>query len=155
MREAQDAAQEAQQALAAARHVLDKALGLSTFDTFFGGGLLVDLTKYDRMDEGARQMQLADQALRRLSAELADTGMSGVGGLEVGELTRAFDVWLDNIFSDWAVRDRINQAIARTAEAARTVHRVELDLHARGAELEATSAGLARRREELLLPGGS
>ena len=123
----------------------------ATYDTFFGGGMVSDAMKYSRMDEAERLLHDADQALRRLSAELADAGVSAVvDDLAVGGLTRTFDVWFDNIFSDWSVRDRIAKAARRTDEAARTVHDIRGRLAQRERELLARVTGLTGEREELL-----
>lgn len=100
----------------AARH-LGNAGGWATFDTFLGGGLVTDMAKYSNLDRAAALMRHADAALGHLATELADVGMHAVGGIEITQLTTFFDVWFDNIFSDWAVRDRIRQAAERVGRA--------------------------------------
>lgn len=151
VREALAAAGAAAARLADAGVMLDKARGWSTYDTFFDGGLVGDMMKYDRMDQASALMREADVAMRHLSTELADVGMAGVGGIEVTGLVQAFDVWFDNIFSDWSVRNRITEAAQRTGAAAAAVQRVRAGLTAREAELSGAVARLAARREELLL----
>lgn len=151
VREALVAAQAALARLDEASLMLDRARSWSTYDTFFSGGLLTDMAKYDRMDQASTLMRAADSAMRRLSAELADVGMGAVGRVEVTELGRVFDVWFDNIFSDWAVRDRILDAGERTAAATHAVRRVRETLAEKLTGLEAAEAQLADRRERLLL----
>jgi len=73
--------------------------------------------KYGRTDEATAQLRRADEALSASSRELAGVRMAAVRGVEVGEMTRMFDVWFDNIVSDWAVRDRIRDASDRTRQA--------------------------------------
>lgn len=73
--------------------------------------------RYGRTDEATAQLRRADEALSASSRELAGVRMAAVRGVEVGEMTRMFDVWFDNIFSDWAVRDRIRDAADRTRQA--------------------------------------
>lgn len=73
--------------------------------------------KYGRTDEATAQLRRADEALSASSRELAGVRMAAVRGVEVGEMTRMFDVWFDNIVSDWAVRDRIRDAADRTRQA--------------------------------------
>ncbi len=148
--EALVAADLALQALSGAQSSLGSAGSWSTYDTFFGGGLLTDMMKYDRVDTAERQMRSADEALRRLSRELADVGMDGVGGVEVTEMTRLFDVWFDNIFSDWSVRNRISEAGGRVARAQGPVIEVRRVLVARAGELDAEIGRLEARRHELL-----
>lgn len=150
--EAIAAGEQAAAALSRAGDVLGSAGSWATYDTFFGGGMITDMVKYDRMDEAQRLLHVADQALRRLSTELADVGMTAVvQGLSVDGLTQAFDVWFDNIFSDWSVKSRIDQAARRTAEASGMVHQVRTRLAAQRRELEARLADLTGRRERLLV----
>jgi hypothetical protein len=111
--EALTAATAARIALGEAATLLGKAGDWATYDTFLGGGLVTDLVKYDRLDGAGALMRQADLALAHLATELADVGIGAVGEIGVTELARVFDVWFDNIFSDWAVRDRIRQASGR------------------------------------------
>ncbi|WP_341229059.1 hypothetical protein [Nocardioides salarius] len=148
--EALEACDIALDTLAQADNLLSSARGWSTADTFFDGGLLTDMVKYDRMDQAQALMRRADDALSDLGVELADVGMEPVGGVEVTELVRAFDVWFDNIFSDWAVRERIGEAAARVAEARGAVGEVRRRLVDRLLQAESREAVLVGRRQELL-----
>ena len=122
----------------------------ATYDTFFGGGLVGDLLKYDRLEQAGELMVAADAAMRRLAIELADVELRDVGGLEIDEMARFFDVWFDNIFSHWAVRGRIDEAADRVATATARVSQVGLELaERRGTTLEQCEA-LAQERETLL-----
>jgi hypothetical protein len=151
VREALEAGAAAAQSLAAAQQVLGSADGWATYDPFFGGGMLTDMVKYDRMDEAQRLLHLADQSVRRLSRELADVGMQPVvAGLQVDGFTRAFDVWFDNIFTDWSVKSRIGDAARQTAAAAGTVAEVRRRLAARDQELTAELSRIAAERERVV-----
>lgn len=152
VREAMAAGEQAAAALSRAGQVLGSAGSWATYDTFLGGGMLTDMVKYDKMDEAQRLLHGADQAVRRLSVELADVGMTAVvRGLSVDGLTQAFDVWFDNIFSDWSVKSRIDQAARRTAEASGMVHEIRTRLAAQLREVEARVAELTSSRERLLV----
>ncbi|MFI2295574.1 hypothetical protein [Isoptericola sp. NPDC019571] len=149
--QAQAAAERAARALAAAEVELRGADGWSTYDTFFDGGMLASMVKHDRMDRAAGLLREADGALRHLTVELGDLGEQGVGGVGVDGLTRTLDVWFDNIFTDWSVRNRIAEARDRVAAASRAVHGVRQRLAERSAAAEAELAALAARRESLLV----
>ncbi|GAB6985412.1 hypothetical protein [Nocardioides pyridinolyticus] len=137
--------------LDAAGQRLGSAGGWATYDTFFGGGLLTDAMKYSHMDEAQRLLHEADQALRRFAAELADVGLQvAVEGLAVDGLARAFDVWFDNIFSDWSVKSRIQEASRRTQEAAHLVAQLRHRLADRSRELADRQVALVAERERLL-----
>ena len=151
VREALEAGAAAAQTLAAVQQVLGSADGWATYDTFFGGGMLTDMMKYDRMDQAQQLLHHADQAVRRLSRELADVGMQPVvAGLQVDGFTRAFDVFFDNIFTDWSVKSRIGGAARQTAAAAGTVAEVRRRLAARDQQLAADLARIAADRERVL-----
>src|SRR5690606_784355 len=125
--------------------------GWATYDTFFGGGMVTDMMKYDRLDRAGALMQQADAALAHLATELADVGVDAVGGIGITQMTQAFDVWFDNIFSDWAVRDRIRQAAARVDHLLAAVVATEDDLRQRRAQAGAGLSAIAAERERLLI----
>jgi len=149
--EARDAGLAALRTLDDAAGHLGSAQSWSTYDTFFGGGMLSSAMKYDRMDDATALMRHADAALQRLGRELADVGMQTVGALEVSSLTRTFDVWFDNIFSDLAARDRIRQATERLTATRAGVVTVLGQLDERRAATDAELERLAANRESLLL----
>jgi hypothetical protein len=148
--EAMEAARVAAECLDRAARHLGSAGSWSTYDTFFGGGFFSDMAKYDNLDKAAVLMRRADAALGHLATELADVGMTSVGGIEVSQLTSFFDVWFDNIFSDWAVRDRIRQATGRVAQARTGVTRTIETLGQRRTACFEAFGRLADEREALL-----
>lgn len=148
--EAFDAATAAGHALQDAVRMLTKATDWADFDTFLGGGLFTDAMKYDRMDQASALLRAANAALARLDKELADLGRSGVPGPQVDGLTRTFDVWFDNIFTDWSVKKRIREADERTRRALNDVEEVRRLLFARRTALTESMSALRTRREELL-----
>lgn len=151
--EAHAAGSRARDRLLHADDLLGRAGGWSDWDTFGGGGMVTDMMKYSRIDEATAQLRLADEALRSFSRELADVRMAAVQGVEVGEMTRFFDVWFDNIFSDWAVRDRIRDAAERTGRARAAVDEALRQVSARGRDIQVRVAGITAERERLLLDG--
>lgn len=149
--EAVAAGEAAAGALERARRTLGAAGDWATYDTFFGGGMVGDAMKYRRMDEAQQLLHAADRALQVLATELADVGVNAsIADLSTDGLTQTFDVWFDNIFTDWSVRDRITRAARRTDEAARVVHEVRTRLARRTADLESRRHALAQERETLL-----
>jgi len=151
--EAHAAGRRARECLVEADRLLSSAGGWSTWDTFGGGGLVTDTMKYARIDEATAQLRRADEALQAFSRELADVRMAAVRGVEVGEMTRLFDVWFDNIFSDWAVRDRIRDATERTRRAVAAVDAVLRDVSGCGQDVRARISLIAAERERMLLDG--
>lgn len=150
-REAHAAGVVAREHLVQAQRLLGSAESWSTWDTFGGGGLITDMVKYDRLDQVAEVLRRADLALRSFTRELADVHRAGVEGVQVDGLTRTFDVFFDNIFSDLAVRSRIQDAGRRVQRAVSDVDRTLVGLSERGRGIADELAALARQREELLL----
>lgn len=151
--EALDACRHAGRALGAAAQELGSAGNWATYDTFFGGGLMADMVKHQKLDRAAALLRDADAALHHLATELADVGLGPVGGVGVTELTRVFDVWFDNIFSDWSVANRIGEARQRVAHTQQTLARLDADLDRRLAAIDEHRARLAQEREEVLRGG--
>lgn len=151
--EAIGAADAAAAALAAVRDSLQSASGWSTYDTWFGGGMIASSVKHDRMDEAARAAAVADQRLAVLRVELADVAGPDVGTaaqLALSGGTRFADVWFDNFFTDLAVADRIRQAQRQVAGSAEAVERLRSGLTARASAAEARLAAIDSERRELL-----
>jgi hypothetical protein len=147
--EAAAAAYAAAGSLAEAAAHLRSADGWATYDTFFGGGFVADMVKHDKLDRAAALMRRADLDLRRLATELGDLGQQGVGGIGIDGLTSIFD-WMDNIFGDWAVKNRIADAAGRVQHARVAVEHVQQGLAAREEALQHRAADVEARRAALL-----
>lgn len=149
-REAHAAGRAAHELLAQAASLLGRAGTWSAVDTV-GGGMLTDMMKYDNVDRATEALRRADVALSRFSRELADVDLPDVRGVEVDQLMRSFDVWFDNIFSDIAVRSRIQDAARRVDDALRQVGQALTAVAQKGRHISAELSALDARREELLL----
>ncbi len=132
---------------------LQSAGGWSTYDTFFGGGMVADLMKHSRLDDSAKAFARVNRALERLRIELADIGVTGVQGVEISDTLAVFDVLFDNVFSDWMVRDRIARAREEATRLRVRLSELERTLAERRLAVAEHLVALARRREELLLAG--
>ena len=148
--EADAAGQDAFAQLDAAVALLESAHDWATWDTFGGGGMITDMVKYDRMDQASAMLRESDVRLRRLRLELADVDLSGVPDVAVDRLLQTFDVWFDNIFSDWSVRSRIGEALEAASRARHDVQQVAGVLRGRRSEVTSESERLSARRAEIL-----
>ena len=90
---------------------LGSAGSWSTWDVL-GGGMISSMMKQARMDDAAAAARAADAHLLTLRHELADLAHTDrtAPALEMTDLTRFFDVWFDNIFTDFQVANRIDRA---------------------------------------------
>ncbi|MGH3330556.1 MAG: hypothetical protein ACRDPJ_04535 [Nocardioidaceae bacterium] len=149
-REAFAAGAAARDLLTHAQELLGSAQSWSTWDTFGGGGLLSDMAKYDKIDQATEVLRRADLALTSFSQELADVGLPAMGSVRIDDMTRAFDIFFDNIFSDMAVRSRIQNAGRQVEDSLRAVHAVLSGLGSKGQEIAQELAQLDARREAML-----
>lgn len=153
VREPLQAAHDAQALLVDAVTMLQKARDWSTYDTFLGGGMIAGAVKHDRISTADDLLRESGRALERLAAELADVdGTARLVPVDVDGLTRTFDVWFDNIVTDWQVRDRVVRAHDRTQDVLETVRIVGRDLEQRERDLRAQAEAQAERRQHLLGP---
>jgi hypothetical protein len=150
--EAQRAATSAAEALAEVDSKLGSAGSWSTYDTFFGGGLIGSAIKHSRLDDAAEAAARADRCLALLRTELADVGAADMAAPQLGitELTRFVDIVFDNIFTDLSVRSRIQDAQWSVDRCRRLVAQIRSNLDRRAEVVRARLAELERQRRELL-----
>ncbi|WP_084129647.1 hypothetical protein [Demequina sp. NBRC 110055] len=148
---------EARDALAATIAALDQALakldsagGWSTYDTFFGGGIVADAIKHSRIGEATDAFVEVNRHLERLSVELADIGASALDGVTISDTLAVFDVLFDNILSDWMVRDRIAQARTSAAKLHTRLEALAVELEDDARRTAARVAAFMQRREEIV-----
>ena len=104
LEEAVRAGEEAESAACAALDCLESASTLGTLDVL-GGGLMVNMAKFEQIDEAQDQLEKLGVALRRFSTELCELG-EGLQ-LEIDSSTCFADIFLDNIFTDAMVRSLV------------------------------------------------
>ncbi|WEK13266.1 MAG: hypothetical protein P0Y48_12510 [Candidatus Microbacterium phytovorans] len=148
--EAAQALHAARVALADALQKLDSAGGWSTYDTFFGGGMITDLMKHSRIDEATASLTQVNRALERLSVELADIDAPALRGVEISQTLAVFDVLFDNVFADWMVRERISQARDGALALGDRLAQLAQYLGQRAADAAGVHAAVAAKREAIL-----
>jgi len=136
--EARGAGTKASRALNAALDKLGTAEGLSIWDTFLGGGLIVSAIKYSEVNSSDDYVHRAQRALRHFETELMDVQNVATESFAVNkkDIFTFTDIFFDNIFSDWTVHSRITDAKAKLNDVLREVRRVQDDL--------------ARKRDEIM-----
>jgi hypothetical protein len=129
---------------------LESARSWSAYDTWFDGGIFASAIKHDRLDEVAARLRAADAALKVFTTELSDVHMAGVELVELSPLTRTFDVWFDNLFTDLAVRGRIIDAQQKVRQASGGVREIRATLNQRMQRCADELARLSAERVDLL-----
>ncbi|ODR20744.1 hypothetical protein [Mycolicibacterium porcinum] len=150
LEQASAAGQRALTELRRAAEQLDSARSWSAYDTWFDGGFIASMVKEDKLDGVAASLRSADTDLKRFSTELADVHMEGVRLIELSSFTRLFDVWFDNFFTDFAVRDRIIEAQGKVDQAITGVKRILADLDRRTKDRAGELNRLTAERADLL-----
>lgn len=118
IREVEEALLEGKRARAALRRaleLLDSAKGYSTWDTFFGGGIIATAVKHSRLNESEDAIHDAQLALKRFQTELSDVQQMEVKNLKVerDSFVTFADYVFDDIFSAWSIHSKINASIER------------------------------------------
>ena len=135
--EARDAGNKASRALDAALDKLGSAEGMSIWDTFLGGGLIVSALKYSEINSSDDLVHRAQRALRHFETELMDVQNAATESFIVNknDIFTFTDLFFDNIFSDWMVHSRISDAKSKLNVVLQEVRKVQ--------------DRLARKRDEL------
>lgn len=110
---------------------LNSANSMATWD-MFTDSFFLDLMKYDKIDKAEKELVHLERALERYQKELKDVNLEATLAYEeIGQMSRAFDVFFDNIFSDWNTRDTIRRNISMLEKMTREVKDVQNILYDR------------------------
>ncbi|MGO3752101.1 MAG: hypothetical protein ACTJGH_04950 [Peptoniphilaceae bacterium] len=126
--------EEALFALQKARDTLNKALkklntasGWGLWD-LLGGGFLSSIFKFDNMDKAEELIEELNRDLENLRKELKDINLNLVDFESVSEFGKTFDMFFDNIFSDWSTQSKIDANISKLEELDRYLDTLEVGL---------------------------
>ena len=150
--EARDAGNKASRALDAALDKLGSAEGMSVWDTFLGGGLIVSALKYSEIDSSDDYVHRAQRALRHFETELMDVQNVASESFTVNnnDIFTFTDIFFDNIFSDWMVHSRITDAKSKLNTVLRDVRRVQDQLARKRDEVGHTLEQLDVQEREVI-----
>lgn len=99
------------------RRVLEHAKSLATYDTFLNIGLVGDLTKYHEIEKAQQLQNELTEAANLMKKELQDVDISFSGvSVDIDKTTRVFDIFFDNMFTDWRVKDQITASHSKVSE---------------------------------------
>ncbi len=150
--EALEALEKAKESKKEALVLLDSAENWAFWDTWGNGGFITDQIKYEKMAEAQEKLKLLRSALKVLDKELSDVKENlNFEPLEIHFETKFLDVWFDNFFTDYQVKEQIIEqirvvtAIGEKLEPLRM--RLDIRLEAIQADLKASRVNL----ENLLL----
>lgn len=129
---------------------LSSAEGWGTWDVF-GGGLISDMAKYSHLDEAQRQINTLQRSLSRFRTELADVDIRVDIQIEVDSFLRFADYFFDNIFTDWAVLDRIRNTQSQVQQVDGSVRTIVSRLERSLEQCRQESRQTAQERKDFLV----
>ncbi len=137
----------AERSLGQALKKLNDAHGMSTWDTFLGGGMIVTMMKHDDLDKSESALHEAQLNLQRFEAELTDVQQGVTEGLfvERGSFVTFADYFFDDIFSEWSIHNRINDSITKVEETQSKLARVIGNLQMQRGQVE---QGLEKAKQD-------
>lgn len=151
-RETQEAICAGEAALAGADRVLsslDDANGWATWD-MFGGGLMTDIMKYSRLDDAQAAVGELQIQLGRFKTELADVRIDADMRVNVDGFLRFADCFFDNLFTDWAVMDEINQSRSQVFKTRGQIEEVLRGLHSAFHQMEGEAEQVQGELDQLV-----
>lgn len=107
--EALDAGEEAEELVEQVLDSLSSAESWGTFD-ILGGGIIADAVKYSNLDDAQALIEDLQDQLRRFKTELADVTIDTEMNVQVDRFLQFADYFFDNLFTDWAVMDKIHNS---------------------------------------------
>lgn len=136
--EALYAGRAADRSLEKALKKVKEAYGMSTWDTFLGGGLIVTMMKHDDLDKSESALHEAQLNLERFEAELSDVQNGAIDELivERGSFVTFADYFFDDIFSEWSIHNRINDSLSKVENTKLKLARVLGNLQLQRGQIE-------------------
>lgn len=96
--------------LSSAKDDLASAKNWGIFD-ILGGGLIPSLVKHDHIKRASQYIKDSSEKAAILSRELRDLSVFfSIEQIEIDSLSKTFDTFFDNIFSDMSIQEQINTA---------------------------------------------
>lgn len=111
-KEINEAISAGRKAVGTADNVLSALKGAKEWGTFdmLGGGIMADVGKYSAMDKAQKQVEQLQVELRRFKTELTDVTIQADLQVKVDGFLRFADYFLDGLFIDWKVYERIKES---------------------------------------------
>lgn len=155
--EALEAGRIARESLIEASDALNTASGYSTWDTFFGGGVLATALKHQELDKSNSYIHRAQKALQHFQNELLDIQEMRQDTLEIETdgFVKFADYFFDDIFSAWSVHSKIATSTSQVGRVLDDVVNTMRELKEKLAKAEDKKRQLADKKARLVSNGGN
>ncbi|MGY0402228.1 coiled-coil domain-containing protein [Carnobacterium jeotgali] len=116
---------------------LDSADSFSTWDMFTDSSLIFDMMKYDKINKAETKMSRLEQLLESYTKELKDLSLDTYLSYEkFSGMSKTFDIFFDNLFSDWDTKAKIGRNIDMLETLGRSIIDLQGKLKLNRQELE-------------------
>lgn len=153
LREINEAIQAGSRALSIADSVLQSLKSAENWSTYdlIGGGLMADIAKHSHLDDAQRKIDSMQRELRNFRTELSDIRIRADLNVQVDGFDRFADYFFDNLFTDWAVKDKINRSQSQVSSVRSQIYGVLNQLSGMKGGIEIRRDQLVRTIDELVL----
>ena len=129
-----------------AKKSLNSDKNWGTWD-MFSGDMISSIAKHNKINDAERSFSRIASLIASFNNELLDVKSEGIN---FSNTTIAFDIFFYNIFTDWAVQNKINDAINKVAILKRRVKEILYGLDKQNETLK-TVIENKRREYEILI----
>ena len=129
---------------------LDSAEGWGTFD-ILGGGIIADAMKYSDLDDAQLLIEELQDQLRRFKTELADVTIDYEMNIQIDGFLQFADFFFDNLFTDWAVMDKIHNSQHQVENTEEQIEHVMEKLREMKEQVLVQKETIQKKRDELVV----
>ncbi len=148
--EALDAGQQAEKMAQNMLKELKDAEGWGTYD-MLGGGMLSSMIKHEHIDNAQKMTEGLQLAIRSFNTELADISRGAELDVNMDEMLKFADVWLDCFFTDIMVQDKIEKSLENVRRVKTQIVEVLREVEEMQEEQDAQLQKLQEELENLVI----
>lgn len=131
---------------------LNSAEDWATYDVFTKGGIFSHMAKYEHIDNAQSEINRLAIQLKELRKELLDVNLfDNLEITNIDSVTRAFDFWFDNIFTDLNIRDKIRNDIEKLMKLCSQVDSIIEELQNVDLNINNKLDDIESRKKDLLI----
>ncbi len=112
-----------------------------------GGDMLSSIAKHNKINEAEAQFRRVSTLINRFNKELGDIQFEG---LSFSTTTIAFDIFFDNIFTDFSVQNKINSSLDNIRNLIRRVEEVLATLNSKKVSINSRISNLRKDYDSII-----
>lgn len=154
-KEVQEAAEAGEKALKTADEIMDTLESADSWSTLdmIGGGILVDMEKYEELDKVQELVELLQKELHQLKAELADITIRTDITIQADGFLQFADYFFDGFFADLTVKKQIKLSKEQAENTKGRIQMVMARLGVVRGMLEENQREVKEKLEQCILQG--